>query len=223
MSNLNTTPMMTTTSATPVVSTTAVPVVPVATATTVLPTKAMASTTGAVPLVGAAPVGVPLVGVPVGAATGPVMHGPTNVIEHQPIIERQVIREHPVEVRHEHHVQPVIHETERQIQPIIQTQVTTETKVMETDRDVMLPPVMETRGGIPAPSTVVSAVPVVPLATTTTGTGVMGTGAPRHASIGQKLKGTVKEVQGTLTHNPAKKEEGRLLKQGIDPTRHTMA
>jgi hypothetical protein len=212
MSNLNTT------SATPVVSTTAVPM---ATATTVLPANAMAaSNLNASPMMttstGTAPI--------LGAATGPVMHGPTSVIEHQPIVERQVIREHPVEVRHEHHVQPVIHETERQIQPIIQTQVTTETKVMEADRNVMLPPVMETRGGMPAPATVVSTGPAVPLATTaTTGTGVMGTGAQRHATIGQKLKGTVKEVQGTLTHNPAKKEEGRLLKQGIDPTRHTMA
>ena len=43
-----------------------------------------------------------------------------------------------------------------------------------------------------------------------------GTGA-HHATIGQKIKGTVKEVPGTLTHNPMKKEEGRLLKQGIEP------
>ncbi len=53
-----------------------------------------------------------------------------------------------------------------------------------------------------------------------TTTGVLhGTGAgAHHATIGQKIKGTVKEVQGSLTHNPMKKEEGRLLKQGIDPT-----
>jgi hypothetical protein len=53
---------------------------------------------------------------------------------------------------------------------------------------------------------------------TTTG-GLHGTRAgAHHATIGQKIKGTVKEVQGSLTHNPMKKEEGRLLKQGIDPT-----
>jgi hypothetical protein len=50
--------------------------------------------------------------------------------------------------------------------------------------------------------------------TSTSGTGA---GARHHATIGQKIKGTVKEVQGTLTHNQAKKEEGRLLKQGIAP------
>jgi len=44
------------------------------------------------------------------------------------------------------------------------------------------------------------------------------TTAMHHATIGQKIKGTVKEGQGSLTHNPMKKEEGRLLKQGIDPT-----
>jgi hypothetical protein len=59
-----------------------------------------------------------------------------------------------------------------------------------------------------------------------TGLTHQGTGlnqAPHHATIGQKIKGTMKEVTGTLTHNPVKKEEGRLLKQGIDPTRNTLA
>jgi hypothetical protein len=56
--------------------------------------------------------------------------------------------------------------------------------------------------------------------TTTDHRGVMpGTGmGAHHATIGQKVKGTVKEVQGTVTHNPMKKEEGRLLKQGIEPS-----
>jgi hypothetical protein len=58
--------------------------------------------------------------------------------------------------------------------------------------------------------------------TTTDHRGIMpGTGTgmgAHHATIGQKVKGTVKEVQGTVTHNPMKKEEGRLLKQGIEPT-----
>jgi hypothetical protein len=112
---------MTTSTTAPVVSTGAVPVVPVATATTFLPSGAAA------PM---APVGL----------TGPVMHGATNVIEHQPIIEREVIVEHPVEVRREHHIQPIIHERERQIQPIIQTEVTAERKVIETVRPPPLSP-----------------------------------------------------------------------------------
>jgi hypothetical protein len=66
----------------------------------------------------------------------------------------------------------------------------------------------------------VAAVPVVTATTPVTGTGMMGTS---HATIGQKIKGTIKEAQGTITRNPSKKEEGRLLKQGIDPTKHTMA
>jgi hypothetical protein len=50
------------------------------------------------------------------------------------------------------------------------------------------------------------------------GAGTTGMTGAHHATIGQKIKGTVKEVQGSLTHNPMKKEEGRLLKQGIDTT-----
>jgi hypothetical protein len=41
----------------------------------------------------------------------------------------------------------------------------------------------------------------------------------QHATMGQKIKGTAKEVAGTITRNPAKKEEGRMLKHGVaDPT-----
>merc|ERR1711879_885912 len=50
------------------------------------------------------------------------------------------------------------------------------------------------------------------------GAGATGMTGAHHATMGQKIKGTVKEVQGSLTHNPMKKEEGRLLKQGIEPT-----
>ena len=58
--------------------------------------------------------------------TGTVMHGATNVVEHQPIVEREVIVERPVEVRREHHIQPVIHERQHQIQPVLRTEVTNE-------------------------------------------------------------------------------------------------
>jgi hypothetical protein len=40
----------------------------------------------------------------------------------------------------------------------------------------------------------------------------------QHSTVGQKIKGTAKEVAGTITRNPAKKEEGRMLKHGMaDP------
>jgi len=51
-------------------------------------------------------------------------------------------------------------------------------------------------------------------------TGTTGTG--HHATIGQKIKGTVKQVAGTLTGNQAKKEGGKMLRrEGIDPTAPT--
>jgi hypothetical protein len=44
----------------------------------------------------------------------------------------------------------------------------------------------------------------------------------QHATMGQKIKGTAKEVAGAITHNPAKKEEGRMLKHGVaDPAMAT--
>jgi len=53
----------------------------------------------------------------------------------------------------------------------------------------------------------------VPLgATTTTG----------HSTLGQKLKGTVKQVAGTLTGNQALKQEGKTLRrEGVDTTTPT--
>jgi hypothetical protein len=38
------------------------------------------------------------------------------------------------------------------------------------------------------------------------------------ATVGQKLKGTVKELSGAITRNPVKKEEGRMIKRGMAPT-----
>jgi hypothetical protein len=69
--------------------------------------------------------------------TGTVMHGATNVVEHQPIVEREVIVERPVEVRREHHIQPVIHEREHHIQPVVRTEVTTERKDLVTVRTLL--------------------------------------------------------------------------------------
>jgi hypothetical protein len=66
----------------------------------------------------------------VGAAHTPLVHGATNVIQHQAIVEREVVVERPVEVRREHHIQPVIHEREHRIQPVVKTEVTTERRDM---------------------------------------------------------------------------------------------
>ena len=79
--------------------------------------------------------GMPLgAGATRGTGLGTVMHGATNVVEHQPIVEREVVVERPVEVRREHHIQPVIHERQHQIQPIVRTEVTTERKDLVTVR-----------------------------------------------------------------------------------------
>ena len=79
--------------------------------------------------------GMPLgAGATRGTGLGTVMHGATNVVEHQPIVEREVIVERPVEVRREHHIQPVIHERQHQIQPIVRTEVTTERRDVVTVR-----------------------------------------------------------------------------------------
>jgi hypothetical protein len=84
--------------------------------------------------------GLPGTGMPLGAGAtrgtglGTVMHGATNVVQHQPIVEREVIIERPVEVRREHHIQPVIHERQHQIQPIVRTEVTTERRDVVTVR-----------------------------------------------------------------------------------------
>jgi hypothetical protein len=156
MSNLNTAPIMSNTAATPVTTgatpvvgaVPVVPVVPVATATTVLPhgvdgrplskeeRKALKHQNKALKHDHQHGHGLTGTGLPiVGAAH--VVHGATNVVEHQPIVEREVIVERPVEVRREHHIQPVIHEREHHIQPIIRTEVTTERKDLITVRTVL--------------------------------------------------------------------------------------
>jgi hypothetical protein len=43
----------------------------------------------------------------------------------------------------------------------------------------------------------------------------------RRGSIGRKIKGAMKEVQGTITRNPAMKEEGKMLLHGVDPATAT--
>jgi hypothetical protein len=45
----------------------------------------------------------------------------------------------------------------------------------------------------------------------------------RRGSIGMKIKGAMKEVQGTITRNPAMKEEGKMLMHGVDPATATGA
>ncbi len=209
--------------------------------------------------------------------------GPEGVL-HRAKLEREVVVEHPVEVRHEHHIQPVIHERVHHIQPVIKTEVTSEQRVINQEHTVMLPPIIE-------PTTVMAraaaAAPVVPLATAaapvvatttlphtagvlnqskplpqipvvsrahqpvglpTTVTpgllpaeqglvggqtgvardvplaareGALGTTAatmaPHKPTMGQRLKGAVKQLQGTITGNELKKEEGKLIAEGVDP------
>jgi hypothetical protein len=222
-----------------------------------------------------------------------VVHEKQKVIQHQPILEKEVINERPVQVKHQHHIQPVVHEVEHSIQPIVKTQATTATTVIEKDKNVMFPPIVE-------PTTMVSSAPVAAALVPTSrradagmlpathvpmtpqgmmmggrgmldseermGLGVVapimpgekeilledlskkekkrmkknllspstatdsalqekssptaGTGG-RRGSIGMKIKGAVKEVAGTITRNPAKKEEGKMLMHGIDPATNT--
>jgi hypothetical protein len=92
----------------PVVHKTAVPVVPVA----------------AAPV---APV-VPMQNLSLGEK---VVHEPERIIEHKPILEKEVLNEPVLEVKREHHIQPIIHETEHRVQPIIKTEATTEQPIIE--------------------------------------------------------------------------------------------
>jgi hypothetical protein len=155
------------------------------------------------------------------AAQSPVVQscGPANVVEHVPVVQKEVIPERPVQVVHEHHVQPIVHERVHQVQPVIQKEVTIEEKVVETDRNVMLPPVEAPANAAAVNPPTGLAQPPQPVPTQPVPGGGIG---EQHASLGQKLRGTMKEVAGTVTRNPAKKEEGRLLKHGIDPTKNTM-
>jgi len=66
-----------------------------------------------------------------------------QVIEHAPIVEKEIVEEHPVERKREHHIQPIVHDIVHQIQPIIKTHITTSTQVVVKDVDVLLPPVYE--------------------------------------------------------------------------------
>jgi len=72
-----------------------------------------------------------------------VMHQPQQVIEHQPIIEKEILKENPLRVQHEHHIQPIIHEVEHRVQPIIKTQATTESPVIVQDYNVVEAPIVE--------------------------------------------------------------------------------
>ena len=50
----------------------------------------------------------------------------TVIVEDPPVVEKKVVREHPEIIHHEHHIQPIIRETERHIEPIHKTEITTE-------------------------------------------------------------------------------------------------
>jgi hypothetical protein len=68
-----------------------------------------------------------------------------EVVHHDmPVVTKDIVVQHPEIIRHEHHVQPVIHETERHIQPIVKTRITTEHPV--TYREVVIEEPLE--GGV---------------------------------------------------------------------------
>jgi hypothetical protein len=126
----------------------------------------------------------------------------TVVVEDPPIVSKRVVHVHPEIIHHEHHIQPIIRETERHIEPIHKTEITTEHPityqevVVKEPALVARPHVVHTREA--------------------------GSGAvphhrhPSHATLGQKLKGTMNQFVGTITGNEARKERGRLLKQGVE-------
>jgi len=202
---------------------------------------------------------------------------PEGVI-HKPRLEKEVVIEHPVGVQREHHIQPIIHEREHHIQPIIKQESSVEQRVSEQERTVLLPPIIEPLEVQTAPTqakevpilppkptdvplTTAKSVPgeIEPRSTTVVtpdrgntklttitkplpvaairavpvpgGTPPLAAGAPPlagevpaaqpiapgKASLGKKLKGVVKEMQGTITRSSTKKEEGRMIKHGVDP------
>jgi hypothetical protein len=49
------------------------------------------------------------------------------------------------------------------------------------------------------------------------GTTAATTMAPHKPTMGQRLKGAVKQLQGSITGNELKKEEGKLISEGVDP------
>ncbi len=53
-----------------------------------------------------------------------------TIVEDRPIVKKHVVTEHPEIIHKEHHIQPIIHETERHIEPIHKTEVTTEHPVL---------------------------------------------------------------------------------------------
>ncbi|ELR12127.1 uncharacterized protein ACA1_139890 [Acanthamoeba castellanii str. Neff] len=149
----------------------------------------------------------------------------------------------PVQINHEHHIQPVIHERVHHIQPVIKTEVTTEQRVINQEHTVMLPPIIEPTVTIAAPAgglhyaKPLPQIPVVGRALATEerlmghrGTtpvmrdvplaareGALGTTAAHKPTMGQRLKGAVKQLQGSITGNELKKEEGKLISEGVDP------
>ncbi|ELR21647.1 uncharacterized protein ACA1_230220 [Acanthamoeba castellanii str. Neff] len=101
----------------------------------------------------------------------------------------QVIKKEPVVQRHVVHEHPVIVHREHHVQPIIHEKV----------RHIKPVHRME----------ITTERPII-----TRDSGVVA----HKPTVGQKLKGTVKELSGAITRNPAKKEEGRMLKRGMATT-----
>ncbi len=63
-------------------------------------------------------------------ATAATVGAGATIVEDRPIVKKHVVTEHPEIIHKEHHIQPIIHETERHIEPIHKTEVTTEHPVL---------------------------------------------------------------------------------------------
>lgn len=41
-----------------------------------------------------------------------------------------------------------------------------------------------------------------------------------HSTLGQKVRGTIMEAAGTVSGNETKRQEGKALRHGLEPTTH---
>jgi hypothetical protein len=161
-----------------------------------------------------------------------------TIVEDRPIVKTHVVTEHPEIIHKEHHIQPIIHEKERHIEPIHKTEVTTEHPVLyrvpPTPRLTRQPSVDASAHHLVDDDVVQEKIVEEPAVLERAHVhhdkrehvvhhdkrehvAHHGVEYHEHATVGQKVKGTMKQVVGAITGNEAKKEEGKLLKQGIAP------
>ncbi|ELR23993.1 uncharacterized protein ACA1_143730 [Acanthamoeba castellanii str. Neff] len=181
-----------------------------------------------------------------GATTSVVEHQP--IVEREVVVERpvEVRREHhiqPVIHEREHRIQPTIKTqitTERRVleqdrttmlppvveKPLMGAALTGTTGLSAHQHQPLATTAGAHHGGGVGALEAERRLSTTAGATTLPGerygtTGTTTTGhhhEQQHSTVGQKIKGTAKELAGTITRNPVKKEEGRMLKHGMaDP------